>query len=207
MPHVFDSQSKNRVVVNFLVPACVCLILVLACGNPNSKPEAGGGKNDSLSKTTVKTERNCSALFAEAYKMDSLLLQATEPDQGVANKAIKAFTDFAYYCNTDSLSPVYLIKAAQVARAINNIPQAKIALDYCIDNFQGFRDRPAAMFLLAQLYDEPVYLNDEAEARKLYQKIVDEYPKSAWAASAQGAIKFLGKSDAELLKELKKRNK
>jgi hypothetical protein len=150
---------------------------------------------------------DCKILYAEARRMDSALLVQTEVNNSVANKAIVAFTDFAYYCSTDSMRPIYLIKTAQVARAINNIPQAKLALDKCIEDHPSFRNRPAALFLLAQLYDEPTYLNDEHQARKLYQKIIDEYPKSDWAMSAFGAISLLGKSDAEIMKELKKKSK
>lgn len=150
---------------------------------------------------------DCRKLYRDAKQMDSLLLRQSEVDQGLANKAIKAFTDFAYYCQSDSMSPVFLIKTAQVARAIHNIPQAKLALDRCIETYPSFKNRPAALFLLAQLYDERSYLNNESEARELYQKIIDEYPKSDWAVSAQGAIHFLGKTDEEILKEFKKRSR
>jgi TolA-binding protein len=135
--------------------------------------------------------------------MDSTLMVQVDIDPVVGNKAVKAFTDFAYYCQTDSMSPVYLIKTAQVARALNNIPQAKLALEHCIETYPAFRSRPAAIFLLAQLYDEPGYLNNEAEAKKLYEKIISEYPNSDWAMSSQGAIHFIGKSDEEILKEIK----
>ncbi|MCC6369598.1 MAG: tetratricopeptide repeat protein, partial [Bacteroidia bacterium] len=133
------------------------------------------------------------------------LLKQNEIDLPSANKALKAFTEFAYHCQSDSMSPVYLIKTAQVARAVDNVPQAKTVLDFCIDNYPNFKDRPAALFLLAQLYDEVNYLNDENEARKLYQKIIDEYPKSAWVASAKGALDFIGKTDQEIMQQLTKK--
>jgi TolA-binding protein len=103
------------------------------------------------------------------------------------------------------LSPVYLVKTAQIAQAINNIPQAKVVLDKCIADYPNFKNRPAALFLLAQLYDEPTYLNNEQEAKLLYQKIIDEHPKSDWAQSAKGAIKFIGMSDNQIMEQLKKR--
>jgi TolA-binding protein len=129
-----------------------------------------------------------------------------EVDPASAAYALKAFTDFAYYCKSDSMSPVYLVKTAQVARAVNNIPQARTALDRCIEEYPAFRNRAAAIFLLAQLYDEPNYLNNEQEARKLYKEIVDEYPKSDWAMSAKAAIGFIGKTDEQIMQELKRKN-
>jgi outer membrane protein assembly factor BamD (BamD/ComL family) len=135
------------------------------------------------------------------------LFSQTELDTISAQKAIIAFTDYANYCQTDSLSPIFLIKTAQVARAINNIPQAKVVLDKCIADYPNFKSRPAALFLLAQLYDDNNYMNDENEAKRLYQKIIDEYPHSDWTMSAKGAIEFIGKSDIEITNMLLKRKK
>jgi outer membrane protein assembly factor BamD (BamD/ComL family) len=124
----------------------------------------------------------------------------------VANKAIKAFTDYAYYCSNDTVTPIFLIKTAQVSVSINNIPQAKLALDKCINEHPKFKNMPAALFLLAQLYDdENSYLNNEEEAKRLYQKIIDEYPKSDMVPSAQGALALIGKTDKQLMEELKKK--
>ena len=123
-----------------------------------------------------------------------------------ATTAIQAFINFANFCKDDSLAPVYLIKTAQVSIAIKNIPQAKIVLDRCIEDYPNFKDKSAALFLLAQLFDEPTYLNNEAEAKRLYEKIISEFPKSDWALSAKGAIAFIGKSDKQILEELKKKS-
>jgi hypothetical protein len=196
------TKSKLRIVL-------MCLVLSLNSCNENENKvaeEKAAVESDTLS-SNEKYFTNCKTLAANAAKMDSLLLKQTEIDTLSANKAMKAFTDFAYYCQSDTMSPIYLIKTAQVARAVNNIPQAKLVLDHCVNTYTSFKDRPAAIFLLAQLFDEPTYLNNEYEAGKLYQKIIDEYPKSDWAASAKGALGFMGKSDAEILKELKRKNK
>jgi hypothetical protein len=150
---------------------------------------------------------DCKKMLNEARRTDSILLNETEVNKTSANNAIKAFTDFAFYCKSDTMCPIYLIKTAQVARVINNIPQAKVALDQCINTYPNFKNRAAAMFLLAQLYDENTYLNNEAEAKKIYEEIMNEYPKSDWALSAKGAISFIGKSDEEILQELKKKQK
>ncbi len=179
-----------------------------SCSNNPGKETNDLKKNtnvDSNAHLAKNYFTDCSKLIAEARRMDSILLNETEINKVSANKAIKAFTDYAYYCQSDSLCPVYLIKTAQVARVVNNIPQAKLALDKCIQSYPSFKSRPAALFLLAQLYDENTYLNNEAEAKKLYEEIINDYPKSDWAVSAKGAINFIGKSDAEILRELKKK--
>jgi hypothetical protein len=187
------------------------LFLILAFCLLSCSPKSGEEQPtssaivDSTRPSTKGFLADCGKYKAEALRMDSILMRQTDIDPASAKKAIVAFTEFARFCDTDTLSPVFLIKTAQVARAINVIPQAKVVLDECIATYPNFRDRPAAIFLLAQLYDEDTYLNDEQEAKKLYQKIIDEYPKSPWASSAKGAILFIGKSDKQIMEELKKK--
>lgn len=196
---------------NLLFCLSIALFVFLFSCTNNASEKNTSLKKDSLSVSTdsVKHTNNlylsdCKKLYADAKRMDSILLKEMEVKKDVANKAIKAFTDFAYYCSTDSLCPIYLIKTAQVAQSINNIPQAKIVLDKCIDAYPNSIHCPAAMFLLAQLYDEATYLNNEAEAKKLYEKIIADYPKSDWAKSSKGALNFIGKSDDQIIENLKK---
>ncbi|MDI1356414.1 MAG: tetratricopeptide repeat protein [bacterium] len=184
-------------------------IFTVACSNSSENnrsstvPKLGA---DSISRSNKTFLTDCKILYQEAHRLDSVLMHQTEMDKPSANAAIKAFVDFANYCHQDTLSPVFLIKTAQVAKAINNIPQAKLVLDKCVKDYPLFRDRDAALFLLAQLYDEDNYMNDEVEARRIYEQIISEYPKSDWALSAKGAIHFLGKSDEQIMKELKKKH-
>ena len=191
-----------------LVNAVITFMFVFVSCKPDSVSEKKLITDSLLQhqEAVLSYTQNCAALYAEARKMDSILLGQTEVVPSSANAAMKAFTDFAYYCASDTLGPVFLIKTAQVARAVNNIPQAKVALEKCVENYPSFSNRAAAIFLLAQLYDEPTYLNNEHEAKKLYEQIISDYPKSDWAKSAKGAIQFLGKSDEEILEILKKKS-
>ncbi len=198
-------MKKQSSLILFLISTLV----FSACTSTPPSSDATEKTQDSLAQTqTKKTDylTDCKNLYKEVRFMDSVLLTQTEVVYESANKAIKAFTDFAYYCASDSLSPIYLIKTAQIARVINNIPQAKVVLEKCIETYPNFNNRAAAIFLLAQLYDDATYLNDEHEARRLYQKIIDEYPKSEWAMNAKAAIKLLGKTDEEIIREFTKKN-
>lgn len=192
--------SKTIVIVSFLP-------LVICC-SPQAQDKPTQTKiisEDSTPTSNNQQLSDCKKLLADAKKIDSTLLKAIEIKPDIANKAIKAFTDFAYFCQQDSLSPIYLIKTAQVAQAINSSAQAKIVLDKCITDYPTSKHRAAALFLLAQLYDETIYLNNESEAKKLYEKILQEYPKSDWAKSAKGALNFIGKTDEQIMEELKKK--
>lgn len=166
-------------------------------------------KKDSVTvaKVDTTTNRDCKVLYHNARSIDSTIMQKLDMDMSLASKAIKAFADYAFYCESDTLSPVYLIKGAQIAISINNANQAKVLLDRCISNYPKFRNKPAAIFLLAQLYDEQHLLNNEEEAKKLYEQLIFEYPKSEWAANAKGALKLMGKTDQEIINEFNQKNK
>lgn len=195
----------------------ISAILIASCSEKiESKESVSHSKKDSsqsdylkgVSHSSKEYLNDCKKLFAEAKKMDSIVMRETEVKTDVANKSMKAFTDYAYYCKNDSLAPVFLIKTAQIAQSVNNIPQAKLVLDKCISDHSNFKNLPAALFLLAQLYDdENSYLNDEVHAKKLYKQIIDEYPKSDLVPSAKGALLQIGKTDAQLIEEFKKKNK
>jgi len=116
----------------------------IACGEKKLKDESASTK-------TPREAVDCEGMRREALRMDSVLMQETELNEAKASAGIKAFADFANFCPTDSLSPVFLIKCAQVARAVNAVPQAKVVLEKCIADYPQFRDRAAALFLLSQL--------------------------------------------------------
>jgi outer membrane protein assembly factor BamD (BamD/ComL family) len=195
----------QNILILLLAAAVVFLMFYNCTGTKEEKPITE--VKDSLLKTNSAYTNDCRALYLEAQKNDSIIMAATEADKKVANKAIKAFADFSFYCANDSLAPVFLLKAGQIAQSINNIPQAQLSFERIINDFPKFRDRGAAMFLLAQLYDEPHLLNDEEKARELYGQIINTFPNTEWAANASAARNLLGKTDEQILKEFEKKNK
>jgi outer membrane protein assembly factor BamD (BamD/ComL family) len=187
--------------------------LLTACQNNSlkeTKTDTVNTATDSsveLSAAGSYSTNNCVALFNKAKQMDSTIMAKMDMDVALANKAIKLFTDYAFYCESDSLSPVFLIKTAQIAASINNPNQAKVVLDRCINNYPKFKNKPAAIFLLAQLYDEPTQLNNEEEAKRLYEKLIYDYPKTEWAVNAKAALILIGKTDQEIINEFNKKTK
>lgn len=187
---------------------CLVAMAQFFCSCGVDKPKEEKGNRDSVTDENVMKDpknffRDCKYLFAKASRLDSILYTQTELNVQTANEAIKSFTDYAYYCANDSISPVFLIKTAQIASTINNITQAKMTLEKCIQDYQNFEGLPTAIFLLAQLYDEKEYLNNEQEAKRLYEEVIARFPDSPEAESARGAIKFLGLTDKEIIKKLK----
>jgi tetratricopeptide (TPR) repeat protein len=183
--------------------AGICLILVSCSGN-------GEGKKEEAAKQDTRVAApsdSCSRLLAKAKASDAVLMRAVVLDKDVARKAIGDFSSYASYCENDSLSPVFYLKAGQVAQAIGSYSQAQAMLNNCLNKYPRFSNKGAVLFLLAQLYDDPKMLNDEPKAKEYYEQIIKEYPKSPYANDAIASIKNLGKTDEELIQEFLKKNK
>ncbi|MES2515557.1 MAG: hypothetical protein V4580_15485 [Bacteroidota bacterium] len=179
------------------------LVLLASCGNDQVADKELTVKKDSV----VAPLDECTQLFNEAKLNDDILLRATVVNEDVAQKAIISFYNFANLCRKDSLAPVFLVKAGQVAQSIGKYTQAQSMFVKCKDDFVDFKNRGAALFLLAQLYDDPAKLNNEPEARKIYNQIIREYPETAFANDSKAAIQNLGKTDEQLVQEFLKKNK
>ena len=179
------------------------LTLLVSCGSNSSEKKQEIVKAD----TTVVELDKCTKLFNEAKRFDNILLKATVVNPDIAEKAINAFYDFATNCKTDSVAPVFLVKAGQVALSINKYTQAQSFFIKCTDEFPNFKNRGAALFLLAQLYDNASMLNNESEARTIYEQIMRQYPNTPFANDSKACIKNLGKTDEQLVEEFLKKNK
>ncbi len=177
-------------------------LFLIAC---NSNPETSATKEN---KDSVVIAGNpCEKYFAAANRSDEILMRAQVLDQNVATKAISDFNAFASNCTSDSLAPVFYLKAGQVAQAAGKYMQALDMFNKCIIGFPDFKNRGAALFLSAQLYDDAKMLNDEAKAKQLYEQIMKEYPKSDYARDSKSCIQNLGKTDDELVEEFLKKSK
>lgn len=177
---------------------------VISCGNnATSEQKTKLVKKD----TAIAVVDKCKSTFNEAKRLDDILQKANVVNNDIAEQAIKAFYEFSVNCKTDTLAPVFLIKAGQVSQTLKKYTQAQAFFTKCIDDFPQFKSRGAAMFLLAQLYDDRAILNNESEARTIYHQIIREYPATSYASDAKACIQNLGKSDEELIQEFLKKNK
>ena len=187
--------------IGFLITSSV---LFVSCGNnPSSEKKQEIVKKD----TVVVAIDECTKFLNEAKRLDNILLKATVVNPQIAEQAIKAFYEFSANCKTDTLAPVFLIKAGQIAQSVKKYTQPQAFFTKCIDEFPNFKSRGAAMFLLAQLYDDAFILNNESEARTIYHQILREYPNTSYANDAKACIQNLGKSDEQLIQEFLKKNK
>jgi TolA-binding protein len=181
------------------------IIFLNSCSNENENKKDAASTIDSLQNIVISGD--CNSLYKDAVRMDSILMKAVSVNPNLAEQAINAFNNFASTCKNDSLAPVFLLKAGQIAQTTRNFQQSQILLKKCVDEFPQFRNRGAALFLLAQVYDDASMLNNEVEAKNIYQQIIKEYPNTVWENDAKSCILNLGKTDEQIIQEFLKKNK
>lgn len=98
---------------------------------------------------------------------------------------------------SDSLSPEYLYREANLFRVLKNADRAFNALKTVIDRYPSSVRVPECYFLRGLIYEEVVY--DHAMAKQAYLTFLRQYPDHALAESANMSISYLGKSADEIV--------
>lgn len=99
-----------------------------------------------------------------------------------------------------------ILKAAGLAKTIEN-PQKAIELySKLADGMPQHPKAPTALFMLGFVYEND--LGDLAKAKEIYESFLQKYPNDAdFADDAQTALKMLGKSPEEIIKEFEQQNR
>ena len=97
-------------------------------------------------------------------------------------------------------SPEVLFNAIGEAASTSQDPQRTVKMvDQLVTDYPDYENNPVALFMLASfVYDEQ--LHDLDKARETYQRIIDEYPDTPFAADAAIAITQLGMTPEELVR-------
>lgn len=167
----------------------ISTILLSSCGNSGSKTQ---GDNPVTIEEINKLEKE---LFGES---------ATVPDMEKAGQLATYYVEYAELHPNDSVSPMFLFKAADINMNRNN-PKLTIALfNKILSNYPKYENVPTVMFLKGFVYEDQ--LNDYVNAKKCYLEFLDSFPDSDFADDAMISLKNLGKSPEELIKEFEMKN-
>jgi TolA-binding protein len=172
----------------------VALVLgMMSCGN-EEKPVVQAPKE--LPRQTFVDQ--IKRYEAEMHK--SMVL-----DPNTATLAVKAYDDFASHFPDDSLTPGFIFKAGEISTANQQYKQSLMYYETITSKYPNFKLAPESLYLQGFLLDN--FLNDEVKAKVIYEQVIAKYPALPYASDAKAAIKNLGKSDEELIKEFQKKNK
>ena len=109
--------------------------------------------------------------------------------------------------NADSSKVVkFAIQGAEVAVNIGEHQKAIQSYDLLVQQFPN-NHKVVANALFAKAFILENYLKDIKGARQIYQSILEKYPNQEITKSIQVTLQNLGKSEAELLEMIKRKNK
>ena len=103
-------------------------------------------------------------------------------------------------------SPDDLFNAIGQSANSGKDPQKTVQMVNClVREYPDYENNPVALFMLASfVYDEQ--LHDLDKARETYQRIIDEYPNTPFAADAAIAITQVGMTPEELVRMFEEQN-
>lgn len=143
-------------------------------------------------------------MSGEIAKMESNLNAHHKVDSASMIDLLRAYQNFSSKYPDDSLSPEYLFKAAGIASGINRGIQAVELYESIIQTYPQYRKIPECYFMEAFVYEN--VLGNIGKANELYNIFITKYPGHELADDAHVAMKFLGKSPDELVREFEKMN-
>lgn len=150
----------------------------------------------------VACEDKSAALDARLVQLDKEMGGAAVTDKSKAGEFIKTSEELAAALeksNPDRCADV-LLKAAGLAKTIQQ-PQKAIELYGKVANgMPQHKKAPTALFMIGFVQEND--MGDLEKAKATYESFLQKYPNDAdFADDAQNALKQLGKSPAELVKE------
>ncbi|HMT52200.1 MAG TPA: tetratricopeptide repeat protein [Saprospiraceae bacterium] len=127
-------------------------------------------------------------------------------EKGVNEANTTQFIDmsesFALAFPTDPAAPVYLMKGADMCRALGNTPEMLSLYDWVYQYYPKYEKAPLALFLRGFTLDTELGKFDEA--KRIYEKFLANYPQDSMAKDVKFLLENIGKTPDEMFKEMKK---
>ena len=127
---------------------------------------------------------------------DSIFESAIAADPETADQLTALYVAFADKYPNDSLSPEYLMKAADAQSNVLHTERAVTLFERVINDYPDFEEVPMCYFLKGNALE----LNSQIdEARAAYEEFIEKYPNHFMADDARRMLPIIGMSDEEKL--------
>lgn len=143
-------------------------------------------------------------MMSKITKMEKDMQAAQKVDTAAVTNLLSAYQNFASKYPEDSLAPDYLYKAAGLAVGFSRGVQAVEIYESLIVTFPDYKRIPECYFMKAFAYENVI--GNIAKANEYYNKFLVKYPDHDLADDAQAAIKYLGKTPEEMVREFEQKN-
>ena len=140
-------------------------------------------------------------LHSEISTMENSLYTDTAmiPDPTLTSKMINLYTSFVQEFPSDTSSPSYLFRAADLAAKTNEIQTAVDLFEKLRNDYPGHRNAPFALFLQGFIYENQS--GDPMKAKPYYDQFLSTYPDHPIAGDVAFSLENLGKTPEELIKQ------
>jgi len=179
-----------------LIFTSVALLGVFVACSGSSDQDIVVEKNEEVKDTIVDTLEERIALI-DNYSL-ILANDTTGVHREVAEKLLLAYEDFLKHHGFETISKEYQFRAGELAKAINKPHLAIKHLNGLLERDPDHERAPLALFYKATIVGD--MLNEDENAKMLYQEFIDKYPDHPLAESAKESIKLQGKSLDEIVK-------
>ena len=191
-------MKKLRIVFMFFWVVAVSV----SCSND-------AGKNSEETSTTLASAEEAASgaidpLMLEIRAMESRTRKDSVLDRATGLRLLRAYQDYYNKHPQDTIAQNYIFEAGRVAVSLEKYDKAIELLANFHDGSVNRQRRAEAAYLVAFIYDTHLHL--PTKATKQYNKVIELYPESPWAAQSRQALHLVGKSDEELLKFLQEKN-
>jgi outer membrane protein assembly factor BamD (BamD/ComL family) len=140
-----------------------------------------------------KMRDQISSLEKELYN-DSLMV----PDAAKAKEMTSLYLGYIEKYPSDSLSPLYLFKAADLSAKTNEVHVAVQLFGKLVKEYPEHRHAPIAVFLQGFIYENQA--GDPMKAKPYYEEFLQKYPDHPMAADVTFSLENLGKTPEELIR-------
>lgn len=137
-------------------------------------------------------------------KMETDMKASQKVDSAAVTTLLGAYQNFATRFPNDSLAPDFLYKAAGLAVGFNRGTQAIELYESIISKYPSYKRVPECYFMEAFTYENTI--GNLGKASEYYNKFLSKYENHELADDAEAALKFLGKSPEEMVREFEEMN-
>jgi len=189
------------------ITAAVFSFVLFSCNQPAANGSAKANDTivkppvDSIAKTSIPARED---LLKQIAALEKELYASQELNADKAKKMIALYESYYQNYHKYPETPDYLFKAGELTENINQPYRAIGFYTTCYENYPAYKLSAECLFRMANLYDYK--LNNYLKAKALYEEVKVQFPKSPLAKDADAAIKLMGKSDKEMIKEFEKKN-
>lgn len=125
--------------------------------------------------------------------------EGAKPDPAKLTQLLDSYIAFVDHNSADTMAADYLYKAVNLCIGVNNGARAMQLIDRTLNEFPKSSYTPETVFLKAYVYEN--LLSDYGQASKVYNDFIRKYPSHDLTDDAEAALKYLGKSPEELVRE------